>query len=241
MIPKRSLNPKEIIGLLSKLKSETPDYPADLLEARKAAFLKQAAILKIQGKGQGGQSGQQGGSSGSGGPGPALGGGPAAQSFLLQAIIGFSVVAAMLMAAFVYRDQIGEILKDRNVVVAVDDTGTPTDISTVTLSATASPVPTGSPTAGTPTATTPSLEIINGEDITIIDGTLFVDGTPVVGGTPIGTNTNPGLHLGQTPGTPAAPGHGNSGNQNKPDKPVRTDKPDNPNKPQKTDKPEKPK
>src|SRR3990172_6915523 len=111
MMPKRSLNPKDITTLLGKLKDETPEYPAELLEARKAAFLKQAVTLKIEGKGQGGEGGQEGGTSGSGGSGTALGGGTAALGFILQAVIGFSVIAAMLLTAFAFRKQIAEILR----------------------------------------------------------------------------------------------------------------------------------
>lgn len=229
MMPRRSLNPKEIIGLLSKLKSETPEYPADLLENRKAAFLQHAATLKIQGKGQGGDGGQQGGSSGSGGSGSALGGGTAAQGFLLQALVGFAVVAAMLLTAFAYREQIREMLNNRNEVALAISTATSSGSTTPVITATVSPsitsVPSSTPTV-TPSSTT-GLEVIDVENITVIGGTQFIDGTPVVAG----TMTNPGLHLGQTPGTPAAPGQGNPGNQNKPDKPVKTDKPDNPNKP----------
>jgi hypothetical protein len=144
----------------------------------------------------------------------------------LQALVGFSVVAALLLTSFAYREQIGEILKNRNKVIAVAETGTTPGVSTPTAIATASPGLTGSPTAGTPTATATGLELINMEGITVVDGTVFIDGIPV------GTKTNSGLHLGQTPGAPAAPGQGNPGNENQPDKP---DKPDNPNKP---DKPE---
>jgi hypothetical protein len=236
MMPKRSLNPKEIIGLLSKLKSETPEYPADMLEARKATFLQQAATLKIPGKGQGGEGGQQSGNSGSGGSGPALGGGTAAQGFLLQALIGFAVVAAMLLTAFAYREQIREMLNNRNEVALAFDTATSSDSSTPVITVSASPRVTGFPssTSTVTPSTTTGLEVIDVENITVVGGTQFIDGTLVIAG----TMTNPGLHLGQTPGTPAAPGHGNPSNQNKP---VKTDKPDNPNKPQKTDKPEKPK
>lgn len=245
MMSKRSLNPKEIIRLLSKLKSETPEYPAELLDARKAAFLKQAATLKIEGKGQSGEGGQEGGAGGSGGSGPALGGGTAAQGILLQALVGLSVVAALLLTAFAYREMIGEILNG-NGIVAVAESGTAPGVSTPTAIATASPGLTGSPTAGTPTATAPGLEVINVEGITIIDGTVYIDGVPVGESTPVGTNTNPGLHLGQTPGTPAAPGQGNPGNTNQPDKPEKPEKtkkpdnpgtsdtPGNPNKPEKT-------
>ena len=58
MASKGTMNTKEITDLLSKLKAETPDYPADLLAAGKASFLKQAVNIKIDGKGQGGEGGQ---------------------------------------------------------------------------------------------------------------------------------------------------------------------------------------
>jgi hypothetical protein len=228
MMSKRSINPREIIRLLSKLKSETPEYPAELLDARKAAFLKQAATLKIEGKGQGGEGGQEGGAGGAGGSGPALGGGTAAQGFLLQALVGFSVMAALLLTAFAYREQIGEILNNRNDLVAVAETGTTPVLSTPTAVATITQGLTVSPTAVTPTSTPTGVELINVEGITIIDGTLYIDGIPAITGTPDGTKPNPGLHLGQTPGTPAAPGQGNPGNQNQPNKPDRPDNPGNP-------------
>ena len=226
MMSKRSINPREIIRLLSKLKSETPEYPAELLDARKAAFLKQAVTLKIEGKGQGGEGGQEGGTGGAGGS--ALGGGTAAQGFLLQALVGFLVVAALLLTAFAYREQIGEILKNGNNLVAIAETGTAPVLTTPTALATVSPGLTGSPTAVTPTSTPTGVELISVEGITVIDGTLYVDGIPAITGTPGGTKPNPGLHLGQTPGTPAAPGQGNPGNQNQPDKPDRPDNPGNP-------------
>lgn len=58
MVARKPLNSKEIIALLSRLKSETPEYPADMLAVRKAKFLKQVAALKIQRKDQGGEGGQ---------------------------------------------------------------------------------------------------------------------------------------------------------------------------------------
>jgi hypothetical protein len=130
-------------------------------------------------------------------------------------------------------------LKNRNESVAVADTGTAPGVSTLTAIATASPGLTGSPTASLPTGTPTGLQVIMMDGITLIDGTQFVDGTQVVDATPEATNTNPGLHLGQTPGTPAAPGQGNPGNTNQPDKPDKTEKPDNPTKAPKEEKPTK--
>ena len=60
----KPLKPKEVTDLLSKLKSTTPDYPADLMAARRAAFVKKAIAVKLEGKGPGGKGGQHGGSGG---------------------------------------------------------------------------------------------------------------------------------------------------------------------------------
>lgn len=231
MTPLRSLNPKDIIKLLTQLKEQTPEYPAQLLEARKAALLKQAATLKLQGKGQGGEGGSEGGSSGSGGAGGALSGG-AAQGMLLQAIVGFSLITAMLLTAYNYREKIADILRDNDSVTEVEvvaGSQTPAGLSTPTpFETTITPVVSQSPTQILPTGTLPGLV-----------GTPLVGGTPPVLKTPGGTKTNPGLHLGKTPGTPAAPGHGNPGNTHQPDKPDQPDRPDKPDRPEKPPKPPK--
>lgn len=234
MMPKRSLDQKEIIGLLSKLKEQTPEYPANLLESRKAAFLKQAATLKIQGKGQGGEGGAEGGGSGTGGSSATLGG-TAAQGFILQAVIGFSMIAALLLTAFAYREQISVVLRENEVVTvgeALGETQTALSLSTPTAVFSATPVISPSPTQAIPTVTATVQDDTNLN----ITPQIVVEGTIKVEGTPDGTKSNNGLHLGQTPGTPAAPGQGNPGNVNQPDKP----KPDKPGKPEKPERPEKP-
>ena len=87
------------------------------------------------------------------------------------------------------------------------------------------PVLTVSSTVGTPTATLPAFDDID------LNGASVVDESQPDGTSLNGTQTDNGLHLGQTPGTPAAPGQDNPSNPNKPDKP---DKPDKPEKPKKT-------
>ena len=87
MVARKPLNSKEIIELLSRLKSETPEYPVDMLAVRKANFLRQVATLKIQIKDQGDEGGLQGGSHGPGSPDTITGGMPNAQSIIFQAII----------------------------------------------------------------------------------------------------------------------------------------------------------
>ena len=242
MTPKRSLDSKEIIDLLSKLKEETPEYPAQMMEARKAAFLKQAANLRIPGEGNGGEGSSDAGGSGSGG----TGGGAAFQGIVLQALIAVSVIGALIATAFAYREQISDIVQG-NEVVAVEDISAPFTVSTPTPFATATPVP-----SGTSTVETPTMETLTGTP-TGPGYVILIDGKPVVvitlpeNGTPYilvevldGSKTNSGLHLGQTPGTPAAPGQGNPGNENQPDKPDNPDKPDKPTKAPKEDNPNKP-
>ena len=205
MTAKRSMNSEEVIKLLSKLKAETPDYPADLMAAKKAAFLKQAVNIKIDSKGQGGEGGQHGGSSGSGGPGSALGGGPTA---LWQSLIGIIVVAGIVLTAYMYRDQISDLLAEREVSALagsrgdseepVDPAVAPESSPPTTLTLAVPPI--GIELTATPDPSSP-------DDVT---EDLTIDGRPdpsiVVEGTPKGLKDNPGLHLGQTPGTPAAPG-----------------------------------
>ncbi|MGB7874975.1 MAG: hypothetical protein WBL25_11380 [Anaerolineales bacterium] len=225
---------KHITDLLSKLKAETPDYPSELMAAKKAAFLKQAVNIKIDGKGQGGEGGQQGGS---GGSGAALGGGPATSSFLLQALVGISIVTAMFLAAYAYREQITDMLQD-NEPVAREQSSQPLAASTPLAPGTVTAIPSSIPSAlaTSPVETVPS-GIPGAVDNTEMNGASVIAGTPGAEIAADKIKSDNGLHLGQTPGTPAAPGHGNPGNINKPDK----NKPDKPDKPEKPEKPEKPK
>jgi len=219
MSPGKPLNTKEITELLSKLKAETPEYPSELMEARKAAFLKQAVNIKIDRTGQGGEGGHQGGSGGSGGSGAALGSG-SVPGILLQALIGIAVVAALILGAYIYRSQFGD--NSQNTRVSVDEElpasslVAPETITVVPGSIT--PVLTVSPT-GSPTATLPVF------DDTDLNGASAFDETQPDGTSLNGTQTDNGLHLGQTPGTPAAPGQDNPSNPNKPDKPEKPEKP----------------
>lgn len=71
---KKSLEQKDVINLLAKLREDTPEYPAQLAKSRKESFLKQIVDIKLSGEGQnrgGGQSGsdegKKGGRGGSGG------------------------------------------------------------------------------------------------------------------------------------------------------------------------------
>lgn len=233
MASRNPLKAKDITDLLSKLKAETPDYPSDLMAAKKAAFLKQAVNIKIDGKGQGGEGGQQGGSGGSGGSGTALGSGPATSSFLLQALVGISIVTAIFLAAYAYREQITDMLQN-NEPVAREQSSQPLVASTPLAPGTVTAIPSSvaSVLATSSVETVPS-GIPGAVDNTEMNGASVIAGTPGAEIAADKIKSNNGLHLGQTPGTPAAPGQGNPGNINKPDK-DKPDKPEKPEKPKKT-------
>lgn len=198
---KQALNPQEIVDLLSKLKESTPEYPVDLLTARKAAFL-EAVAIQIPPRGMSGKGGGDGGLSGS----STMGGMSTAQSILLQAVIGVWMIAAMLTAAYVFRDQIIDLLQ-ANEIITLEVTQAPSAepfIPDTLVPATDVP-----PTATTPLADTP---VPNENPET--ESPAEVQEAPT-------EKDNPGLHIGQTPGAPDTP------NQDK------SDKPDNANKPEK--------
>lgn len=206
----RSFTSNDIIGLLSKLKLKTPDYPVELLAARKAAFLKQAATVHIDSPNQGGKGGGDGGGSLSGGSGGsgALGGMTTAQGILLQAVIGVWVIAAMLTAAYVFRNQIVDLLQDYG-VVSVEMTQVPyfdspapvTEIPSQEVPPTETIFPTGTAVPG----------VISNEETSPETSSDTQDAS----GPTDENNDNQGLHLGQTPGPPDPP------NQDKPDKPEK--------------------
>ena len=204
---KQALDSQDVIRLLSKLKDSTPDYPLDLMAARRATILQAVVALQIHGSGLSGKGGGDGGMGGTGGSG-ALGGASTAQTILLQAVIGVWIIAAMLTAAYVFRDQIIDLLQDNGIVEEM--TQAPFNESTA------------------PAILSPATEIIPTE-ITPLAGTAVpgvepgMEATPEVEKAPVAPNDNPGLHLGQTPGAPDTP------NQDKPDKPDKPDKSGKPN------------
>ena len=215
----RSVSHNDVIGLLSKLKLKTPDYPSDLLSARKAAFLQQAVTIKFDGPSQGGKGGGDGGSSslsgGSGGTG-ALGGMTTAQGILLQAVIGVWIIAAMLTTAYVFRNQIIDLLQEYGIV----------PVEMIQLPSIDSPASTlESPVIEIPSSETPSTEVTSTSGTPVPEAMSEGKTTPEVSSdnpdtpdTSGDTKDNPGLHLGQTPGAPDTP------NQDKPDKPNKPDK-----------------
>jgi len=202
----RSPDPNDVVNLLSRLKANTPDYPSDLMTARKAAFLGQIATTNFGSPGQGGKGGGDGGSLFNGSS--VFGGMSTAQGIILQAVIGVWIIAAMLTAAYVFRNQIIDLLQDYGIVT----------VEITQLPSIDSPVPvTGLPSSEIPPTelTALSATAVPGVDVTseaetTSDNSSDGQGTSV---NPDDSQDDPGLHLGQTPGTPDPP------NKDKPDKP----------------------
>lgn len=63
-MPEKSFSHKDLVELLGKLKEETPEYPAKLVDARKDSFLKHVLEMSASGGGQGGDSGSDSGDEG---------------------------------------------------------------------------------------------------------------------------------------------------------------------------------
>jgi len=220
----RSVDPEKIIELLAELKEKTPEYPPDLMAARKAAFMQHAVSINLQSKGPGSQSG---GGSGSGGSGPSggtgfFGGLSATQGILLQATIGVWIIAAMLTAAYAFRDQIVELLQ-HNGIAEVTQAPLVAPASTEFVS----PVTELSPTELPPTET-PVPAFVGDESE---DYSEEVDnGVPVeVSEEAVDEN---GKALGLTPGAPDVSGQGDpkATNKDKNTPPGQTDKPEKPQK-----------
>lgn len=205
----RSPNPNDIINLLSKLKAQTPDYPSDMLAARKAAFLGQVATANFDGLGRGGKGGGDGGSLSNGSS--IFGGMTSAQGIMLQAVIGVWIIAAMLTAAYIFRAQIIDLLQDYGIV----------SVQMTQIPSIDSPIPvTGIPSTDIlPTDTiSPSATAVPGailEEEVVPENSSESEATSE---NPDEPADGPGLHLGQTPGTPDTP---NQDNPNKPDKPTK--------------------
>lgn len=185
-MPEEPLTHQEIVELLSKLRDETPEYPADLEEARKFSYLKQIVEIEISKRDQGGSGGKQAGAGGAGASGAALGGGTTFLGFSLKTVIVFVAAIAVLTAAYLFRDQITNYLAENN-IIRVEATATPVDTS-----------PSVGPTTATPSAGTASA-LGSGTAVTEAAPSLETN-SPI--GTPVGTKSSPGQDSGQAQGTP---------------------------------------
>jgi len=120
MMPKKPIENKDLIELLSVLKEETPEYP-DLVKARKKLFLKQASDFNVSKGNQGGGTSGAGGSSGtsgSNGSGATSSGGIATIGFgiSLKSALTFGAIVLLLTGAYVFREKIVSYLDENNII-----------------------------------------------------------------------------------------------------------------------------
>ncbi len=59
-MPEKSFSHKDLVEMLGKLREETPEYPAKLVDARKESFLKHVLDMSASGGGTGGDGGSNG-------------------------------------------------------------------------------------------------------------------------------------------------------------------------------------
>ena len=179
----RQINQSELFELLGQLKNKKVEYPDELLAARRAGFIAQInAIPTIPQGGQGGSGGSGGaGSSGSSG---GLGGStiPGASAHAIETVLGYVLAGAVTIlagtVAYVYQDEIRDLINPPAPTVEIIDSEAPTPTPVSTPISTDTEIPT--PTIIITTATPPAGD----------EETTSSQAEP--------TNTNPGLHLGQT-------------------------------------------
>jgi len=133
--------------MLAKLKEETPDYPADLLEARKYSFLKQIVDIKMSGEGH--PEGGTGSPGGSGGSGAASRGGSTVLGIPLKTALAIGAAILMLTAAYLFRDQIVVFLAE-NGLINTEETTPPPFASTPDRPPQGTPPPITTPTFEAP-------------------------------------------------------------------------------------------
>lgn len=135
MAKQTPLTNQEIAELLSKLKDETPNYPEELMEARKYNFIKKINDLQISAEEQ--SKSNVGGPKWGRGKEAALGSGAVGQGISLNVMIVIGVIVAVLAAIYLFRNQIRDVLGENPTPTAEvisaplgspasDGTGTPT-------------------------------------------------------------------------------------------------------------------
>jgi hypothetical protein len=210
MSDRRQINQSEVFELLGQLKNKKVEYPDELLAARRAGFIALVNTIQVipqSGSGQGGS----GSSSGSGGSGGTSGSGisgsstiPGASAHALETVLGYVLAGAVTVlagtVAYVYQDEIRDLLNPPAPTAEVIDfeppTATPVDTSTAIPTSTPSPtviVTFAQPTDenGLPVAT-PTVVVPTPEPPT------EPPTEPPPPTDPPPTPTDPGLHLGQT-------------------------------------------
>ena len=211
----KTLRNQDIVEMLSELRNETPEYPPELIRSRKTTFLKRAVDLKISGEGQSGKGGGQGGAGGQKGGGGVtwaeLSGGAAATGSSSKMAIAVGVVVVLLAAAFLFRDQIVDILEE-NKIINVEETAAssialaPTEQATATPTALAFGAPSGveatkdAPGNAGNLAATEAASGLGNNGNSGNNG-----GGPATGSDPYPITATPPPGLSQNPGTPTPP------------------------------------
>ncbi len=185
-MPEEPLSHQEIVELLSKLKDETPEYPADLEEAQKSSYLKQIVEIEISRTNQGGYGGKQTGAGGTGASGAALGGGTTFLGFSLKSVIVIVAAIAVLTATYLFRDQITNYLAENN-IISVEETAMPADTSPAASLTTATSTASAASASGSRTVATEAAPSLGNNN-------------PI--GTPVGTKPGSEQKSGQVQGTP---------------------------------------
>jgi hypothetical protein len=191
MSDQRQMNQSELFALLGQLKNKKVEYPDDLLEARRAGFVAQitamgSTLQSGHGEGGSGSSSGSGGSGGTGGTGGTSIPGAPVHAFetALQYVLAGVVTVMAGTIAYVYQDEIRELINPPAPTVEVIDYESPT--STPLSTDTGVPSPSSTPTfVITPT---PQPDEDNPPAATRVVPTS----------TPEPVNTHPGLHKGQT-------------------------------------------
>jgi hypothetical protein len=148
-LPERSPENQEIVKLLGKLKEETPEYPADLLEARKYSFMKQMIDLKISGEDRPAETKGPAKGGRAGASGAALGGGATVLGLPLKTALAIGAVIVLLTAGYLFRDRIVEFLAE-NGLITTQETVPPPSASTPAGPAGETPAAITAPTFGAP-------------------------------------------------------------------------------------------
>jgi hypothetical protein len=242
-MPEKSFSHKDLVEMLGKLKEETPEYPAKLVDARKESFLKHVLDMGASGGGRGGdggsdsgEEGPKGGSAGSSGTsGPGKAGKPASSSsssnsggssrptglsgsggrggsgaglsggtflgFSLKSVLVFGAVVVLLTAAYLFRDQITEVLSDSG-IARTEETAEAPFASSQSSQATETP-----PVVAVPNFEESSPEIVATPTVPGF-GSINNGNSPGTGGSTSPTQRPPGQSIGPatvTP-TPGPPG-----------------------------------
>ena len=196
---KQAVSEKDVLNLLSNLKTMGGSYPSDMIQSRRDLYVKQAAAMavltKTTGNGNGGGTNTGGGMAATGGAGAA---GSLSLGKFLEAALVVAIAVEAGVAAYIYRDKIADFI-DANISPKVEVAANPTEdysgtpaIVPVTGDESISETPTETPTVTVTETDTPSIsndgvpENNNGSSIQ----------EPL--STPVPTD-NPGNHYGNTP------------------------------------------